>query len=190
MSLKCLKVIKCKINDVVDLIIVLMIYLHITKSWTFWIFKWVSFPFFISVSDDLTNHVFLKTEPENSFSVHPVPSSNAQWINKLKKKMPEVKSMWILFQVLPHHVVFHYRPCFANLTGLVRWRAIEPLCSESKAAQWEAEITSCLGVSGARKILDHPASPRSWAVPFGISSFSHLLFFGEDNASTFSVSNL
>lgn len=43
---------------------------------------------------------------------------------------------------------------------------------------------------GARKILDHPASPRSWAVPFDRCSFPCFLFLGEYNASTFSVSKL
>lgn len=55
----------------------LIIYLHITNSWMFRIFKWVLFSVFISVPGDLTKHVFLSTESGTSFSAHPVASSNA-----------------------------------------------------------------------------------------------------------------
>ena len=64
----------------------------------------------------------------------------AQMLSELmKEKKAETQSTCILFQALPHHIVFYYRECFASLTGVLDGGSLHLLCSESYTAQLEAE---------------------------------------------------
>ena len=61
----------------------------------------------------------------------------AQMLSELmKEKKTETQSICILFQALPHHIVFYCRECFTNLTGVLDGGSLHLSAQKATQPSW------------------------------------------------------
>ena len=70
----------------------------------------------------------------------------AQMLSELmKEKKAEIQSTCILFQALPHHIVFCYRECSANLTGVLDGGSLHLSAQKATQPSWRRKESSRAG---------------------------------------------